>query len=63
MFHDVTTGSNFVSCVGGTKGCIGGTLGYSAGAGYDMVTGLGSVDAFNMMQAWPASQPAIYPYF
>ncbi|HTB09968.1 MAG TPA: protease pro-enzyme activation domain-containing protein [Bryobacteraceae bacterium] len=63
VFHDVTTGSNFVSCVAGVKGCIGGQLGYSAGAGYDMVTGLGSVDAYNMMQLWPASQPAIAHIF
>jgi uncharacterized protein (TIGR03437 family) len=63
VFHDATTGSNFVACVTGTKGCVGGTLGYSAGAGYDMVTGLGSVDAYNMMRAWPASQPAIAHIF
>ncbi len=63
VFHDATTGSNFVACAAGTKGCVGGTLGYSAGAGYDMVTGLGSVDAYNMMRAWPASQPAIAHIF
>jgi uncharacterized protein (TIGR03437 family) len=63
VFHDATTGSNFVACAAGTKGCVGGTLGYSAGAGYDMVTGLGSVDAYNMMRAWPASQPAISHIF
>jgi len=63
VFHDVTTGSNFVACVAGTNGCVGGMLGYSAGAGYDMVTGLGSVNAYNMMQEWPASQPAIAHIF
>jgi len=63
VFHDVTTGSNFISCVAGTTGCVGGTLGYSAGAGYDMVTGLGSVDAYNMMRIWPASQPTISHIF
>ena len=63
VFHDATTGSNFVACAQGTKGCVGGTLGYSAGAGYDMVTGLGSVDAYNMMRAWPASQVAIAHVF
>jgi uncharacterized protein (TIGR03437 family) len=54
VFHDVTTGDNFIPCVAGVKGCVGGSLGYSAGAGYDMVTGLGSVDGYIMMQAWPA---------
>lgn len=63
VFHDATTGSNFVACAVGTKGCVGGMLGYSAGAGYDMVTGLGSVDAYNMMRAWPASAPAISHIF
>jgi uncharacterized protein (TIGR03437 family) len=63
IFHDATTGSNFVACATGTKGCVGGTLGYSAGAGYDMVTGLGSVDAYNMVRAWPASQAAIAHIF
>jgi uncharacterized protein (TIGR03437 family) len=63
VFHDVTTGSNFIACVAGTNGCIGGMLGYSCGAGYDMVTGLGSVDAYNMIYAWPASQPAINHIF
>jgi len=30
-----------------------GTLGFSAGAGYDQVTGLGSVDALQLAMAWP----------
>ena len=48
VFHDVMSGSNFVPCTAGTVGCIGGTMGYAAGPGYDMVTGLGSVDAANL---------------
>jgi len=63
VFYDITTGSNLIACAAGTNGCIGGKLGYSAGAGYDMVTGLGSVNAYNMMQRWPASQPAIVHIF
>ena len=43
-FNDITTGNNIVTCSGGT-GCNNGTLGYSAGVGYDQVTGLGSIDA------------------
>lgn len=52
-FHDITTGSNIVPCVVNTAdvGCSGGTMGYSAGTGYDLVTGLGAVDAFNLTNA------------
>ncbi len=63
VFHDATTGSNFVPCVASAPGCVGGALGYSAGAGYDMVTGLGSIDVSNMFLAWPASQPALTHIF
>ncbi len=56
-FHDVTTGNNIVSATSCTgPRCTGGTtttsVGYSAGAGYDQVTGLGSVDAYNFVLAW-----------
>jgi subtilase family serine protease len=46
-FHDITTGSNQVPCGSGTPNCpTSGTLqyGYTAGAGYDLVTGLGTID-------------------
>ena len=43
-FHDVTTGDNFVPCEIGAPDCANGTLGYAAGLGYDLVTGLGSLD-------------------
>lgn len=49
-FHDVTSGDNKVPCTTGA-GCTGGTTGFTAGTGYDQVTGLGSVDAFVMAQA------------
>jgi hypothetical protein len=48
IFHDVTAGDNLVPCTSGTPDCFGGTLGYTAGPGYDSVTGLGSVDGFNL---------------
>jgi hypothetical protein len=49
IFHDITTGNNVVPCTVGTPDCSSsGTLGYSAGPGYDLVTGLGSVDGFNL---------------
>jgi subtilase family serine protease len=57
-FHDVTTGNNMVPCTTGSKNCTGGSLGYSAGVGYDQVTGLGSVDVFNLATEWENSAPA-----
>ncbi|MGD1091114.1 MAG: protease pro-enzyme activation domain-containing protein [Bryobacteraceae bacterium] len=50
-FHDVTSGDNLVPCTVRTNGCVGGSMGYAAGAGYDMVTGLGSVDATKLILA------------
>jgi subtilase family serine protease len=52
-FHDITTGNN--DCTGGSANCASGNLGFSAGAGYDEASGLGSVDVNNLATAWPAS--------
>ncbi len=52
VFHDVTTGSNDVPCTAGTKDCADGTLGYTAQPGYDLATGLGSVDAYALASNW-----------
>jgi len=57
-FHDTTVGNNIVPCGQGTPNCTAGQLGYSAGVGYDLATGLGSVDAYNLVTAWPTT-PAI----
>ena len=51
-FHDISVGNNQVPCTVGTKDCTTGTLGYVATPGYDLVTGLGSVDANNLVQSW-----------
>jgi hypothetical protein len=52
-FHDVTTGNNIVPCQSGSTGCPGsGQFGFSAGTGYDQVTGLGSVDANELARAF-----------
>ncbi len=56
-FHDITVGNNQVPCQGGTLNCpaaVGttGTLGYAAGTGYDQATGLGSVNAYNLVTEW-----------
>jgi hypothetical protein len=51
-FHDVTSGNNIVPCTTGSTNCTTGSFGYSAGPGYDMVTGLGSVDVNNLTVQW-----------
>jgi subtilase family serine protease len=51
VIHDVTVGNNIVPCVAGTTGCINGLMGYTATVGYDPVTGLGSIDAANLVHA------------
>jgi subtilase family serine protease len=52
-FHDIVTGNNFVPCQPGSPNCgDNGLLGYQAGPGYDQVTGLGSIDVWQMVQNW-----------
>jgi subtilase family serine protease len=65
-YHDITTGSNAVPCTGGTPNCsaglpatnVGKMTGYSAGPGYDLATGLGSVDAYALARGWGGAQVA-----
>ncbi len=52
VFHDVVSGSNIVPCSQGSPDCVTGSFGYSAGPGYDLATGLGSVDANNLVTQW-----------
>jgi hypothetical protein len=54
IFHDITTGNNIVPCHVGSPNCPNGSFGYSTGPGYDQVTGLGSVDATNLVTNWRA---------
>ena len=55
-FHDITAGNNMVPCQTGSTSCpSGGEIGYSAGVGYDQATGLGSVDAYNLVTEWGSS--------
>jgi subtilase family serine protease len=59
-FHDITSGNNTVSCTPNTPSgqpaaiqCpSSGSFGYSARTGYDLVTGLGSVDTNNLAVAF-----------
>ena len=59
-FHDITTGNNVVPCQQGTPSCPSSppyAFGYSAGPGYDMVTGIGSVDAAHLAAALTVLSP------
>ena len=53
VFHDIIDGDNMVPCTAGTTDCPTGTtsIGFTAGPGYDQVTGLGSVNAYELAQA------------
>lgn len=57
VFHDITSGDNIVACTVGTPGCPAGGIGYSAGVGYDRVTGLGSVDVYRLVSEWTSEVP------
>jgi subtilase family serine protease len=62
-FHDITTGNNIVPCTSGTPTTGPAAsrcpttapfqIGFSAGTGYDLVTGLGSIDANLLATSWP----------
>jgi uncharacterized protein (TIGR03437 family) len=61
-FHDITVGNNMVPCATGTLDCPNGTLGFDAGPGYDLASGLGSVDVANLLNLWnslPATSSAV----
>ena len=59
-FHDVTSGTIAMPCLTGSPNCTttrsgdayGILSGYNAGIGYDLATGLGSVDANNLVTKW-----------
>ena len=59
VFHDVAAGSNIETCVQGSPNCVDGQLGYNAGPGYDLATGLGSVDAWHLLSEWSSGTTAI----
>lgn len=57
-FHDITSGSN--ACTAGSNYCsTAGAAEYSATTGYDEATGLGSVDLYNLISAWPSGVSSI----
>jgi subtilase family serine protease len=61
-FNDVTTGNNIVPCKTGSTNCpalpAAQQFGFSAGVGYDQVTGLGSPNAFALAKALAAAATA-----
>jgi hypothetical protein len=61
VFHDVTSGNNAMPCTAGSVGCTAATIGYSAGTGYDLATGWGSVDLNNLANAWTVITPPTGP--
>ena len=61
-FHDITSGDNKVPCQAGSTDCpSGGQIGYTAAVGYDLASGLGSVDAFNLVTAWKSTATGNLP--
>jgi hypothetical protein len=60
IFYDVTTGTNAMPCVTGSPNCVTNTSGdqdgvlsgYGATTGYDLASGLGSVNAEELVNNW-----------
>ncbi len=60
VFHDVTAGTIAMPCATGSPNCTtttsgdayGVLTGYAAGPGYDLATGLGSVNVANLVNLW-----------
>ena len=60
VFHDITSGTNAMPCLAHTPSCFTANPGdaygilsaASASVGYDVASGLGSVDAYNLVSAW-----------
>jgi subtilase family serine protease len=59
IFNDITADTNAVPCAAGSPNCgtegtapIGVLTGYASGVGYDLTTGLGSVNAANLVNNW-----------
>ncbi len=65
VFYDVNEDNNAAPCLPGTTNCtvetkgdtVGILSGYKAGTGYDLASGLGSVNAENLINAWGSAAP------
>ncbi len=61
IFHDITVGTNDVPCLAGTLDCnAGGSgfMGWATTVGYDLATGLGSADVYNLVTEWTSRPTA-----
>jgi subtilase family serine protease len=57
-FHDIANGNNQEPCQAGSIDCPnGGQIGFVAGPGYDQASGLGSIEAFNLVSKWTSVKP------
>ncbi|AEU37426.1 Peptidase S53 propeptide [Granulicella mallensis MP5ACTX8] len=69
IFYDITDGTIAVPCYNGSPNCtpavagdtIGILPGYNTGVGYDVATGLGSVNAYNLVQGWSSATATFLP--
>jgi subtilase family serine protease len=60
VFNDITNGTIAMPCVAGSPNCVvktaghryGVLSGYSTGTGYDLATGLGSINVGNLVNKW-----------
>ena len=58
-FHDITIGNNSSPCIHGAPDCqAASSIGFSAAPGYDQATGLGSINANLMVNAWATTSAA-----
>ena len=53
-FHDIAQGNNSVLCTAGATSCGSNDFmnGYNAGTGYDLATGIGSIDVAKLVNDW-----------
>jgi hypothetical protein len=61
VFEDITTGSDKLHCAIQTPNCTDlgdrtGEIGFSSADGYDLVTGLGSINAKSLIERWATPQ-------
>ncbi len=67
IFHDVTLGNNSVPCTTGSPNCKKNSagynylIGYDTNTGYDLATGMGSVDAKELIAFWNGSTGTTNP--
>jgi subtilase family serine protease len=58
VFHDVLQSGNQVPCRASSPDCpASGFLGYTAAPGFDLTTGLGSINVSKLLQVWSQNQP------